>query len=73
MVEMVAVKEMLMEVAEEDDHEELVTELEWVVEVGGVVEKVVVMMITIMIMIFLNISIGGDSDWKILQSKPFKQ
>ena len=59
---------MVVEVAEEGAQEEVV------VEVGGVVVEVVIMMITMMmIMICLNIRIGGVSDWKTLQSNPFKQ
>ena len=38
-----------------------------------VVEVVIMMITMMMIMICLNIRIGGVSDWKTLQSNPFKQ
>ena len=47
-------------------------ELAGVVEQGGVEVAVVVMMTKMKIMICPNIRIGGGSNWKTLQSNPFK-
>ena len=65
---LVVVKEVVVEVAEESGQDEVMVKLAGVVE-GGMVVEVVVMMI----MICLNIRIYSGSDYKILQSNPFKQ
>ena len=67
------VEEVAVEVAEEGSQEEVVVELEGVVEEGSVEVVVVVVVMMTKIMICLNIRIGGGSDWKTLQSNPFKQ
>ena len=64
----VVVKEVVVEVAEESGQDEVMVKLAGVVE-GSMVVEVVVMMI----MICLNIRIYSGSDYKILQSNPFKQ
>ena len=75
MVEEEVVVEVVVEVevAEEGDQKEVVVELVGVAELVGVVVEVVLVMVTAMMMICLNIRIGGSSDWRTLQSNPFKQ
>ena len=71
---MVVEEEVVVEVGEGGSQEEAVVELEEVVKVEGTVVEVAKMMMTMMIItIFLNIRIGRASDWKTLQSNPFKQ
>ena len=66
------VEEVVVEMAE-GSQEEVVVELEEVVKVGGVVVEVAVIMTMMTRIMCLNIRIGGGSDWKTVQSNPFKQ
>ena len=65
---MVVVEEVMVEMAEGDDQEEVVTALALVVKEEGVTEEVTVMMMAMIIMTCLNIKTGKDSYLKTLQS-----
>ena len=65
---------VVVEVAEEGNQKEVVAELAGVVKVGGMMVEVRLMMMRMMvIMICLNVRTGRGSDWRTLQSNPFKQ